>query len=162
MNTHSSTFDQPPSRRAYRHGGAGLMLAFLLALQSPILLAQQTDAVAKANSHSAAQAEMPWLSGGIGDEALQEMRKVAAAYNVHVMFSHRQGAYLANVPFKVAGADGRQIHSGISEGPLLYLKLAPGAYQVSAEIDGKWQNRQIRAGAANSSVKLMFVAAREG
>lgn len=134
-----------------------ILLALCLVLPTVGLQAQETNTVAKANRSSTAQAEVSWLSGGIGDEALQEMRQVAAAYNVHVLFSDRQGAYLANIPFRIAGRDGRQIYAGTSEGPLLYLKLAPGVYQVSAEIDGKWQNRQIKAGAAKSSVKLSFV-----
>jgi len=137
-----------------------VLFSGLLLLSLP-LSAQEAGGVAQANSHSAGQAALPWLSGGIGDEALSEMRKAAAAYNVHVTFSGRRGAYLAGVPFRVLKSDGRPVYAGISDGPLLYLKLVPGAYRIAAEIDGAWQERRIRASAPKTPVKLMFVAKGE-
>lgn len=137
----------------------GLCLA--LALASSAVLAQEPPTVAAANSQSAAQAETPWLSGGIGDEALLEMRKVAPTYNVHIVFSSRSGSYLAGVPFRVLDGAGRTVYTGISDGPILYLKLAPGAYRVATEIDALWQERRIRASRAGAPVKLMFVAKGE-
>lgn len=138
---------------------SGLCLALVLASTS--VLAQVPPAVAEANTHSAVQAETPWLSGGIGDEALLEMRKVASAYNVHIVFSSRSGSYLASVPFRVLNGAGRTIYTGISDGPVLYLKLAPGTYRVAAEIDAVWQERRIRTGRTGAPVKLMFVAKGE-
>jgi len=135
-----------------------LWLALAIALLCPPLQADEASGVAEANSQSTAPAEMPWLSGGIGDEALREMRKVAGNYNVHVLFSNVQGAYLAGIPFRVTRADGRDVHAGISNGPLLYLKLAPGNYRFAAEIDGTWQNRRLQAGSVRSPAKLSFVA----
>lgn len=135
------------------------LAAFCLVLPSLPSMAQES--VAQTNSRGQESAGMAWLSGGVGDEALQEMRKVAANYNVHVIFSDRQGKYLANIPFKVDGKDGQNIHSGVSDGPLLYLKLAPGNYQVAAEIDGQWQHRRVRVAASKVPVKLVFVTAAD-
>ena len=101
------------------------------------------------------------MSGGIGDEALADMRKVAAAYNVHVVFSEQRGNYLASIPFTVArlaAGNQQQIYSAVSDGPLLYLKLPPGSYQIAAQIDGVWQSQHVQAGTPGSSANVSFVA----
>lgn len=151
--------------RTARHGVpvfvTALVAALVLAAQGGPLWAQDSDAAARLNSTSAPQAEVPWISGGIGDEAREAMRKSASAYNVHVVFSARSGAYLAAIPVTVTRRNGQKIHSGVSEGPLLYLKLPPGSYQLAAEIDGVWQSRRIEAGTSGRATKVMFVSRGE-
>ena len=85
------------------------------------------------------------------------MRKAAPAYNVHLMFSNRQGSYLADIPFTVSKLNGRELYSGVSEGPLLYLKLPPGTYQIAVQLGGVWQNKRIRAGTSGNPAKASFV-----
>lgn len=128
-----------------------LALALAAALQCTPLLADD----------SARSEGISSISGGVGDDARTEMRKTAADYNVHLVFSDRHGGYLAGIPFTVARSDGRQIHSGISDGPLLYLKLPRGSYRIAAQMDGTWQSKRIVAGAAGGSEKTMFVATGE-
>ncbi|WP_153131939.1 hypothetical protein [Dechloromonas hortensis] len=139
-----------------------LPIAIILgALLCPPLQAGEVGDNAKSNAISIPQADIPWMSGGIGEEARDEMRKAAASYNVHIVFSNRQGSYLADIPFAVAGRDGRQIISGVSEGPLLYIKLPPGAYRISAQIDGAWLHRRIQAGTTRQPLRMVFVSRGE-
>lgn len=145
--------------RRQRLGSGALVL--VAALLSTPLWAVEADATARANAASSPQAAIPWLSGGVGDEALAEMRKVADAYNVHLLFAGRQGSYLAAVPYTVSRRDGSAVLSGITAGPLLYLKLPPGSYQVAVEIDGKKQTRQLQVPASGPAPELRFVAAGE-
>jgi len=135
-----------------------LLLTLLAIVPGAPLLAEE---VAWSNTVGAEQEALSWMSGGIGDEALQAMRKQAAAYNVHVLFTDRQGSYLANIPFNVTARDGRQIYSGVSDGPLLYLRLPVGSYRVSAEIDRVWQNRNVRVTRGARPVSMSFVARGE-
>ncbi|MBS1199155.1 MAG: hypothetical protein H6R18_2940, partial [Proteobacteria bacterium] len=65
------------------------------------------------------------------------------------------------IPFTVARQNGQKLHEGVSEGPLLYLKLRPGSYQIAAEIDGRWQSKSIRIGTSGSAAKMMFVSGSE-
>jgi hypothetical protein len=134
-----------------------MLVALVATLPAAPLLAEESDEVAKANSFSTTRDELAWISGGVGDEAMQEMRKMASTYNVHVMFTERQGSYLANVPFSIVRRDGRMVYQGISDGPLLYLRLPVGAYRISAELDHVWQSRSIRAADARQPVRLSFV-----
>ncbi|MFT3848286.1 MAG: hypothetical protein QM739_06290 [Propionivibrio sp.] len=92
----------------------------------------------------AADVAPQWRSGGVGDEALEAMHQEAAAYNVHLTFSTRDGAYLANIPFTVVRSGGETLFSGVSDGPLLYLRLEPGRYRISAELEGVRQVREVR------------------
>lgn len=150
-----------PVRLSMRSGLPTLVASFVVALQITPLGAQDDDTAARFNATSAPQAEVPWMSGGIGDEAREEMRKSASAYNVHVVFSARNGNYLAAIPVTVTRRNGQKIHSGVSEGPPLYLKLPPGSYQIAAEIDGVWQKRRIEALASGRPTKVMFVSRGE-
>jgi hypothetical protein len=133
------------------------LLALVVAVHWAPLWAETSGELAKQNVTSAPQEQIPWISGGISDEGLDEMRKAAPAYNVHLMFSNRQGSYLADIPFAVSKLNGRQLYSGVSEGPLLYLNLPPGTYQIAVQLDGVWQNKRIRAGTFKYPAKASFV-----
>lgn len=135
----------------------GGLLALVVAAYWAPLWAETVGEVAKQNVSSAPQEQVPWISGGVSDEARDEMRKAAPAYNVHLMFSNRQGSYLADIPFAVSKLDGRELYSGVSEGPLLYLKLPPGTYQIAVHLGSIWQNRHIRAGTSGNPAKASFV-----
>lgn len=136
-----------------RHG----LLACVAGLYCLSPGAQEVGDAAKQNVTSSPQEEVPWMSGGIGDEARDEMRKAAAAYSVHLVFSDPQGSYLAAIPFTVSKLNGRELYSGVSAGPLLYLKLPPGTYQISAKFDGVWQSKRISAGSPGDPARVSFV-----
>ena len=125
------------------------------------LLAGDIGDNARHNETSVPQAGIPWMSGGIGDEARDEMRRLSAGYNVHIVFSDRHGNYLAGIPFKVSVANGREMVSAISDGPLLYLKLPPAGYRVSAMIDGAWQQQRIQAGGSGQIARAKFISRGE-
>lgn len=133
------------------------LLAVLVATCCAPLWAETVGDVARQNVTSAPQEQVPWMSGGVGDDALGEMRKAAPAYSVQLMFSNPQGSYLADIPFTVSKVNGRELYSGVSPGPLLYLKLPPGTYQIAAQLDGVWHKRQIRAGTSGNPAKASFV-----
>lgn len=136
----------------------GSVVAIVAALSCTPLLAVEIDDVAKSNASSAPQAEIPWTSGGVGDDARDEMRKVATAYNILIVFSNRHGSYLAGIPFTVTGRNGREVLAGVSDGPLLYMKLPPAAYRISAQIDGTWQSKRILAGRPGHPERTIFVS----
>lgn len=136
----------------------GSLLALFVTLQCAPLWAVEVGDAAKENTTSAPQDELAWMSGGIGDEARDEMRKAAIAYSVHLVFSDREGSYLAGIPFTVTRRNGHELYSGISAGPLLYLKLPPGSYQIAAKYDGVWHNKRVTAGTSRAPARVSFVS----
>lgn len=133
----------------------------IVVLQCTPLWADEVSDAAQYNATSAPQTEFPWMSGGIGDEARDSMHKAAQHYNVQLVFSAHNGNYLSNVPVTVTQSNGRQVYAGISAGPLLYLKLPPGAYQVTAELDGTQQIKHINASASGHAEQVMFISQDE-
>jgi hypothetical protein len=158
MSKNLPSLSQYPSYQPRRRLLSRSLLALAAVLACSSLVAGEIGDNARANASSAEAAAIPWMSGGIGEEARDEMRRHAADYNVQIVFSERDGSYLADVPFTVAGRDGRPLLSGVSEGPLLYLRLPAGSYHIAAQIDGAWQGRPIRAGSGGPAVRLRFVS----
>lgn len=135
----------------------GGLLALAVATCWAPVWAETAGQAARQDLTSAPQDHIPWISGGVSDEARNEMRKAAPAYNVHLMFSNRQGSYLADIPFTVSKLNGRELYSGVSEGPLLYLNLPPGSYQIAVQLDGVWHKKHIRAGTSGNPAMASFV-----
>jgi hypothetical protein len=135
----------------------GGLLALVVSTCWAPVWAETAGQAARQDLTSAPQEQIPWISGGVSDEARDEMRKAAPAYNVHLMFSNRQGSYLADIPFTVSKLNGRELYSGVSEGPLLYLNLPPGSYQIAVQLDGVWHKKHIRAGTSGNPAMASFV-----
>ncbi|MBU1363184.1 MAG: hypothetical protein KKE51_05105 [Gammaproteobacteria bacterium] len=149
-----------------KNGGRGFpirlaMVALAAALQSSAVLAVDPENAAKTKSEISQGADVSWLSGGVGDDAMSEMRALATAYNVQVLLTGRDGHYLASIPFTVSRRNGQVMVSGVTEGPLLYVKLPAGRYQIAVEIDGAWQTRHVRVSDSGKTTKLHFVAKGE-
>lgn len=147
------------ARAPHSRASRWLMPAFAACLGAAPL-AQTWGRDSNAVSASAAvdqQEEIAWLSGGIGEEGRETMHAAARDYNVHVLFSSRQGAYLADIPFRVLTAAGKEVKSGTSDGPMLYLRLPAGNFKVSAEVDGTWQTRSVRVLPKGQPVSLIFL-----
>lgn len=157
MSSHSVVRAGKPKSHSGRLG----LIAMIIVLQCSPLLAFALDDAAKGNQASAAQSAVSWLSGGVGDEAMVEMRSHSTAYNVHVMLTGVRGNYLADVPFSVSRRNGQVTVSGVTDGPLLYLKLPAGRYQLAVEIDGAWQTRRILVADVGQAIKVRFFARGE-
>ena len=86
---------------------------------------------------------VPYLSGGVGEEEIDLLRQVDGAYNVKLIFAATAGNYLSNVHILIEDSQGTKVLEAVSEGPWFYTKLSPGTYNVRAQAEG--QTRQQRA-----------------
>jgi len=84
------------------------------------------------------------LSGGVGVEEREQMMQRYGEYNLHLGFAEQSGEYVAGVLISVRDANGAVVLSGEAEGPLLFAKVPPGAYRVTASFGGVEQTRVIR------------------
>jgi hypothetical protein len=98
------------------------------------------------NCASASSAEIPspeagsFISGGIGLDERQDMYANRHQYNLRLSFAQTTGAYLSGVDVSIEPLAAKD--SAIQcfdAGPLLYLRLIPGKYRISAAFEDKTQ-----------------------
>lgn len=73
-----------------------------------------------------------YVSGGIGEDEVAAMKKMAAQYSLRVMVAGQGGEYLSDVDVTIASAAGKQVFSARTDGPILLVRLPAGRYRVSA------------------------------
>jgi hypothetical protein len=101
---------------------------------------------AAASGAQAAMGDATAVSGGVGDEDRDALMQAYDQYNLHLAFAEKTGDYVADVGVKVRDSRGREMWSGNADGPLLFMKLPPGRYEVIADFDGKEQRRSVQVG----------------
>src|ERR1700694_1022688 len=82
-------------------------------------------------------ADVPYLSGGAGADAREELLAREKEYNLKIIAAEKSGDYLANVKVVIESARKEQVLDTTMEGPILLAKLAPGTYTIRATSDGQ-------------------------
>jgi hypothetical protein len=123
--------------------------ALAVALASALCTWTQTWAQSKAplplEHHRGA---VTWISGGVSKNAADAMRGVASRYNVRLVMAEAReprAAFLGAVPVKISDAKKHVVLDIKTDGPLLFLKLPPGRYTVSAKVAGHVLSKSFRA-----------------
>jgi hypothetical protein len=117
----------------------GMALVLLLFGSGSLGLTADMPASIREKSYN----NVPYLSGGVGEEEIDLLRQVDGAYNVKLIFAATAGNYLSNVHILIEDSQGTKVLEAVSEGPWFYTKLSPGTYNVRAQAEG--QTRQQRA-----------------
>lgn len=112
--------------------------------------------VGVSNTH--AEAQYPMLSGGIGDEELEQLRNVEDRYSAKVMFVGENGMYLTDVHVSIRDSHGSEVEQLVTKGPVLLVDLPEGSYTVHAELDGyvREQAITVNANRAKKTVHIRF------
>lgn len=101
-----------------------------------------------ATAHAAPDAA-PVATGGIGLEERAALDAVRERYNLRIAFAEADGDYVAGVRVTLsAAADGTVHYAGETEGPFLFVRLAPGRYRMQASYAGLAQERLLEVGAS--------------
>lgn len=86
-----------------------------------------------------------YITGGIG---LDESRAIKAAekdFTLSLLFAQtKRGEYLSDVKVSIVDKAGKTVLEAVSDGPILLARLPAGAYQVSADYDGKVLVKTVR------------------
>lgn len=98
-------------------------------------------------SPSPQQEEVPFLTGGVGDDELAQLTEQTAGYNLRVLFAEQGGAYVSGVSATIRRSGGSPVLQVASGGPLLFAKLPPGTYEIVATYEGVSQVRRLSIGA---------------
>src|SRR6185369_2788613 len=89
------------------------------------------------------QPRMEMVSGGIGESGMDAIISAQKDYSLKLIFSESTGEYLADVSVNIADRKVHTVVSTNSVGPILLVKLQPGAYTVSSSTDKETKTRKI-------------------
>ena len=87
--------------------------------------------------------DVPYLSGGVGADAREELLAKEKEYNLKIVAAEKSGDYLAGVKVVIESARKEQVLDTAMEGPILLAKLAPGTYTIRAVNDGQTLTRTV-------------------
>lgn len=94
---------------------------------------------------------VPYVSGGVGAESLDQLGTLARQFNLKLVFALKSGDYVSDVKVSIADLKGKTFLDSTSEGPWFYTKLPAGNYQVVATFAGKPIKRQVTVDSAKLS-----------
>jgi hypothetical protein len=83
-------------------------------------------------------------SDGVTKDSRDVMMKTARDYNLHLGFVQADGSFLANIDVSIQDAKGATVWSGMADGPLLFARLPPGSYTVTATTGGQTLKRSVQ------------------
>lgn len=116
------------------------LVYLLLACLLPSTVLAQSDAFTLVEKN---YGNATYVSGGIGDEEVDEIRQRERDFNLKLLFAERDGSYLGSVDVVVLDPKGEAVLEVNSAGPFLLAKLPPGSYVIKVSMDGQAQQRKV-------------------
>ena len=100
-----------------------------------------------------------YISGGIGEEERAQLEASRDYFNLRLIFAVRgSGEYLSAVRVRIADDKGVELLEAQGDGPFFYVRLAPGAYVVTAWYGDQAQSRRVRLGEKGATELLLHWA----
>ena len=109
-----------------------LTLVFLFA-SSYTVSAQLAEGIVKGETVQGYQ----FMSGGVGSGERDAMLEQAKSYNLALSFAAPSGQYLSDVRVLITDERGKEIVNTTAAGPLFYVELPGGRYNIIASYDGR-------------------------
>ncbi|KHK58966.1 hypothetical protein PI87_00520 [Ralstonia sp. A12] len=120
-------------------------LAALALLASQAVMAAEPGTTGAPEVHF--QNEIAYVSGGVGRDERDAMHAMASRFNVRLnVVSARNGEALSDADVSVVDGHGKLCLRLRTAGPLLYMKLPNGRYQIHVNYQGAAQTLNLRAG----------------
>ncbi len=104
------------------------------------------------------QGSVTYLSGGIGQDESEAMRRQEANFPLALEFikhENGKGYYLSGCNVTVKDQQGRTVLSTVADGPFLLANLPDGSYTVTADDQGQSKQRQVVI-AARKAERVVF------
>ena len=93
--------------------------------------------VALRSDSARGSASVPVVSGGVSQNARDNMRSQTPPHNLKMVFALNTGNYVSDVQVKVTDSAGKVVIDDVSNGPWLFAQLPPGNYTATATYNGK-------------------------
>jgi hypothetical protein len=78
-----------------------------------------------------------YITGGVGDEEVAQLKATEKEYNLHILMSAPGGAFISDVSLHIADASGKEVLASDGVGPYFYAKLPVGAYTIVLTSEGE-------------------------
>jgi hypothetical protein len=123
----------------------GLVLAFAAAL-----------AQVQAASVPQTKGEIVYVTGGVGADEREKLKAIEKDFNLKLILSLTDGAFIADVAVVIKDASGKVVLSEQAQGPIFMAKLPPGTYTVEATFEGKTEAHKVTVGKGLTTVQLRW------
>jgi len=111
----------------------------LLYLAAPLVRAQQHETIAIETLGTT-----PFMSGGVGQDQRDLMRKAAKDFNLRFEFSERQdNEFIVGTELLITTLQGNPVFVLDHAGPIVNVNLPDGQYRVVASYDGQNETRRV-------------------
>ena len=99
-----------------------------------------------------------YVSGGVGDDERQQMDRLAADYQLKMVFAGKgsPNEYLSGVKVQITDKDGKTVLDTVTQGPFLLAKMPAGRYAISAESEGMVKQQTVQVTGAKSQ-QVVFI-----
>ena len=105
------------------------------------------------------QGEVTFVSGGVGEDEREAMKAMRADYDLSLLFAVKgSGEYVSDVTVKIKNSSGSVCLDTVADGPMLYAKLRPGKYSISANRDGHVIDKKVTLSGKLSTVEFAWPA----
>lgn len=85
-----------------------------------------------------------FINGGISEEQAEDIRRTAKNFSLQVLFSGGAvGGWLTDVSMMILDGNGKTVFWKKSSGPMLYIDLPAGDYQVIGRYNGERQSKRL-------------------
>lgn len=104
------------------------------------------------------QGEISYVMGGVGQPEANAIKRAAWHYPLELEFvlkAKPKDEYLSAVKVQINDAHGKTVLDLMADGPFLLAKMPAGQYTISADHDGKVENRKIEI-AARQHRRVVF------
>lgn len=103
------------------------------------------------------EGDVTYISGGIGDGEVDQLKAEERNYNFKMINSDPTGHYTADTNLVITSRDGREVIRVDNAGPLFLAQLPPGEYRVEATNGSQHETRNVRVSSSGrANVHLIW------
>jgi hypothetical protein len=99
-----------------------------------------------------------YISGGVGDDELQNLQAMAKSYDLKLVFAAKSGNYLADTHVVIKDSQGKIVLETVSDGPWFLAKLPAGQYTITAITAGKPEIQKVAISPVGHTVHYFYWA----
>lgn len=88
---------------------------------------------------------MKYVTGGIGDEELAQLKSLENGFNIQMLIAGTNGNFIGDVTVKVVDTKDTVLFTVDNAGPYFYLSLSPADYMVEVTAGGTMKSVKVKA-----------------